>query len=275
MTNRAGATGTSPVLEVFDLHCAYGGLRSVDGVSFTVEPRSVVALVGPNGAGKTTLLNAISGLIGIVSGTVRLAGQDMTKLPPWRRARMGLARTFQMVHLFEDLRVSSNVQLGQVSRGYPDFLSALFHLPSHEKYERATEALALAALRTVGLGGMARRPAARLSHGQGRRVELARALVADPILLLLDEPTSGLHAGIIGELVPIIRGAAAKGAAIILVEHNLKFVGEVADRVIVLDYGRIIADGRPEDVVHDPDVVAAYLGGGPRRAKAGNDAPAR
>jgi branched-chain amino acid transport system ATP-binding protein len=232
----------------------------VNDVSFSLTPGSITALVGPNGAGKTTLLNAISGLVPGATGTTFIAGREVSRLAPVRRAALGLARTFQLVRLFDDLSVRANVQIGQVAGGAPSFFAALLHLPSHQRYENETRARATALLEAVGLSGMNGRPATALSHGQGRRVELARALAARPAVLLLDEPTSGLHAGVIGELVPVIRRAAAEGAAILVVEHNLKFVGEVASRVLVLDRGRLIADGPPESVTADPNVVAAYLG---------------
>lgn len=248
-------------LEVNDVDCAYGGLRSVDDASFAIGPGEIVALIGPNGAGKTTLLNAITGLQQIESGSVRLLGRDVTRYPSWRRARCQLGRSFQLVRLFDDLSVIRNVELGLAAQAAPGFLSSLLHLPSHRAFRRAGAQRASAALVAVGLQELGARFASEISHGQGRRVEIARACVSDPRVLLLDEPSSGLHASAIGDLLPVLRARARQGTAVLLVEHNLRFVTELATRVIVMDRGRIIADGQPEAVLREPIVVAAYLGG--------------
>lgn len=262
------------VLELRHIECAYGGLRSVADVSLTLRAGEIVALVGPNGAGKTTLLNAISGLVAMRGGEIILDGRNVTALPVWRRARLGIARSFQLVRLFPDLKIAANVQLGASGKSHPGFFTSLLHLPSHRRYQRRTAALALSALESVQLAAKANDPGSALSHGQGRRVELARALVATPKVLLLDEPTSGLHAGVIKDLVPVVKSAAEKGMAVLLVEHNLKFVGEVAQRVIVLHHGEVIAEGPPNSIMDNPRVVEAYLGGavGIRATAAANSA---
>ncbi len=255
------AQGSGNVLELRHIECAYGGLRSVADVSLTLRAGEIVALIGPNGAGKTTLLNAISGLVAMRAGEVILDGRNVTALPVWRRARLGIARSFQLVRLFPDLKIAANVQLGATGKSHPGFFASLLHLPSHKRYQRKTAALALSALESVQLAAKANDPGSALSHGQGRRVELARALVATPKVLLLDEPTSGLHAGVIKDLVPVVKAAAEKGVGVLLVEHNLKFVGEVANRVIVLHHGEVIAEGRPDAIMGNPRVIEAYLGG--------------
>jgi ABC-type branched-subunit amino acid transport system ATPase component len=253
--------GARKVLELRHIECAYGGLRSVADVSLSVAPGEVVALVGPNGAGKTTLLNAVSGLVAMRGGQVLIDGEDVTALPAWRRARKGMARSFQLVRLFPDLTVGGNVQLGASGKNHPGFISSLLHFPSHRRFARGVAARAVEALQQVHLAEKAGDPGTALSHGQGRRVELARALVGQPKVLLLDEPTSGLHSGVIKDIVPVVKAAAASGMAVLLVEHNLKFVGEVAHRVIVLHHGEIIAEGSPAAIMRNPRVVEAYLGG--------------
>ncbi len=258
MNTRAAAR---KVLELRHIECAYGGLRSVADVSLDVAAGEVVALVGPNGAGKTTLLNAISGLVAMRGGAILLEGVDVTALPAWRRARLGIARSFQLVRLFPDLTVGANVQLGASGKNHPGFFSSLLHLPAHRRFQRAAATRAVAALGAVHLAEKAADAGSALSHGQGRRVELARALIGAPKLLLLDEPTSGLHSGVIKDIVPVVKSAAQSGVAVLLVEHNLKFVGEVAHRVIVLHHGEIIAQGTPAEVMRNARVVEAYLGG--------------
>ena len=256
-----GPAAARKVLELRHIECAYGGLRSVADVSLSVAAGEVVALVGPNGAGKTTLLNAVSGLVAMRSGAVIVDGEDVTGLPAWRRARKGIARSFQLVRLFPDLTVGANVQLGASGKSHPGFIASLLHFPSHQRYRKEAAARAVTALGAVHLDEKNGDAGSALSHGQGRRVELARALVGEPKILLLDEPTSGLHSGVIKDIVPVVKAAAGRGVGVLLVEHNLKFVGEVAHRVIVLHHGEIIAQGTPAEVMRDARVIEAYLGG--------------
>ena len=265
------AMSSNQVLRLESVTCSYGGFRAVvDDVTFDLQAGEVVALVGPNGAGKTTLLNVISGIHRIDSGTIRLAGVDVSRRPSWFRARLGMARSFQLVRLFGDLTIARNVELGKVAKAdAPGFVSSLLHLPKHQTFRRKADQDANSALAEVSLGGLSQRLATDVSHGQSRRVEIARALVAEPSVLLLDEPTSGLHSGVISELVPIIRNQAAQGTSVLLVEHNLRFVREVATRVLVFDRGRLIADGTFDEVMRRPDVVEAYLGGKPENVKRG------
>ena len=259
-------TTYDPLLELDGVTSSYLGFKAVvDDVSFSVAPGEVVALVGPNGAGKTTLLNALSGIQPIDSGRVLLNGADVSRAPSWKRARLGMSRSFQMVRLFEDLSASKNIELGLAGKGSPGFLGSLFHLSKHRRFRTQAHRAADLALEEVGLAGMSARLASDTSHGQARRIELARAIVSRPSILLLDEPTSGLHAGVIGTLVPVIQRQAAAGVGVLLVEHNLRFVSEVATRVIVFDRGRVIADGAFRDVMRNPTVVQAYLGGNPQQ----------
>lgn len=255
---------SAPLLTLDSVTSSYNGFTAVvDNVSFEVQPGEVVALVGPNGAGKTTLLNTISGIQRMDSGQISLNGEDVSTFGSWRRARRGMSRSFQMVRLFEDLSAVRNIELGLAGKNSPGFVSSLLHSPAHRRFRRSATSNANVALEEVGLPGVGNRLASDFSHGQSRRIELARSIVSRPSVLLLDEPTSGLHAGIIGSLVPVIENQVAAGVGILLVEHNLRFVSEVASRVIVLDRGRIIADGVFDDVMRDPIVVQAYLGGNP------------
>jgi ABC-type branched-subunit amino acid transport system ATPase component len=241
---------------------AFGGVRAVDDASFTVERGEVHGLIGPNGAGKTTLLNLISGFIPPTSGSIALEGSRVDGQPPQRIARLGIARTYQNIRLFSGLLAVDNVVVGQHLRRRSPFWKRLFLLPGARVEEAAAREKALEGLARVGLRERAFTRAADLSYGEQRRVEIARALAAGPKLLLLDEPTAGMNPAEAAEVGRLVREVAREGKSVLLVEHNVRLVMELCDRITVLNFGKVIARGTPEEIAKDPAVIAAYLGDG-------------
>lgn len=231
----------------------FGGLVALDHVELDVAPGSITGLIGPNGAGKTTLFNVVTGLLRPNQGTVHLDGRDVTRWPPQRRARAGVARTFQRLELFVGMSVRDNL----MSAWEAAVPAGVFGRRSSEGRTRVDEVL-----QQVGLAHVADRRAGDLPTGLGRMVELGRALCTDPKLLLLDEPSSGLDAGETSRFRDLLLECAGRGAepAVLLVEHDMKLVMEVCDRITVLDFGKCIACGGPDQVRSDPGVIAAYLG---------------
>ena len=239
---------------------AFGGVRAVDDASFTVERGEVHGLIGPNGAGKTTLLNLISGFIAPTSGTISFEGRSVGGLAPQRLAALGISRTYQNIRLFAGLTAVDNVVVGQHLQRRSPFIPRLFFSPSARKEEQAARARALDGLARVGLRDRALTTAANLSYGEQRRVEIARALGAQPKLLLLDEPTAGMNPPEAHEVGRLVREVAGEGRSVLLVEHNVRLVMELCDRITVLNFGKVIARGTPAEVARDPAVIAAYLG---------------
>ena len=244
-------------LTVTDLVVRFGGVTALDGVSFAVRPGEVCGLIGPNGAGKTTLFDCVSRLTRPRSGRIALDGRDLLALPAHRVARLGVARTFQHLGLVPSLSVRDNVMLG--AQEAPGFLSAGLRLPGVRNRERVLRERADAVLDRFGLAALAAHPAAGLPYGTLKRVELARALAAEPALLMLDEPASGLSHGEVDELAGLIEEVRA-GTTVLLVEHHMGMVMRLSDTVVVLDFGQVVATGTPAQVREDPAVLAAYLG---------------
>jgi branched-chain amino acid transport system ATP-binding protein len=251
----------SAFFEASDLAIAFGGVKALDGVSFSARAGQVVALIGPNGAGKTTVFNCISGLYRC-TGSLVLDGTPLQGLPPHARARLGIARTFQTPALLEDATVLDNVMLGAHAVTHAGFGAAILALRGARDERAAVREQALRMLAEVGLADAASRPVSALSHGWRKRVELARALVGRPRLLLLDEPASGLDKAELDALGTLLRETCrAHKLTVLLVEHHMQFVMGLADCMVVLDFGVKIAEGPPAVVSRHPNVVAVYLGG--------------
>jgi len=239
------------VLSVKGLSKYFGGLKAVDNVDIDVRRGGVHALIGPNGSGKTTTLNVLSGLYKATSGTVTLDGTDITEMPPHQRAAAGLGRTFQNIRLFRSMTALENVVIGAERPG--NKLTGL-------RDDDALNERAMSALTFVGLGARANELISSFSYGHQRLIEIARALAANPTLLLLDEPAAGLNSSEKVELHALLKRIAAQGLTILIIDHDMTLVSEAAQHITVLNFGRRIADGESLAVLRHPDVVSAYLG---------------
>ncbi|GGN75227.1 ABC transporter ATP-binding protein [Actinoplanes lobatus] len=239
---------------------AFGGVYAVRDVSLTVEPGELRAVIGPNGAGKSTLFALIGGQLAPDTGSVALDGEPVERLPAHRRATRGVGIVFQAARTFHGMTALENVMVGAHATTRSGFLAAALRLPGHHREERHIRDRALACLDRTGLSAWAHRPAEELPLGQQRALQLARALCGEPRLLLLDEPASGLRAAEREHLATLIAGLRAEGLTILLVEHDVAFVMRLADRITVLDLGRVIAEGAPAEIRADAGVIAAYLG---------------
>jgi branched-chain amino acid transport system ATP-binding protein len=248
-------------LDIRGVTVRFGGLTALDDVSLTAGPRQVTGIIGPNGAGKTTLLNVLCGFVKPDSGQIHFDGRELTRLRPHALAGLGIARTLQGVGLFGGLSVVENVMVGATSRARAGFWSGLLALPRSDADERRLRELSLLALDRVGAAGLADSMPSELPHGSRKRVALARALVAEPRLLLLDEPASGLSENELPELGELIVKLADE-SSVVVIEHRMDLMMSVCDTIFVLDFGKVIAAGTPAQVQSDPAVTAAYLGAG-------------
>ncbi|MGB6457726.1 MAG: ABC transporter ATP-binding protein [Streptosporangiaceae bacterium] len=237
----------------------FGGLTALDDVSLTAGPRQVTGIIGPNGAGKTTLLNVLCGFVKPDAGQIQFDRREVTNLRPHRLAGLGIARTLQSVGLFGGLSVVENVMVGATSQARAGFWSALLGLARSDRDERALRERAMQALDRVGIADLADQLPGALPHGPRKRVALARALVAEPRLLLLDEPASGLSENELPELGELMT-TLVKDTSVVVIEHRMDLMMAVCDTIFVLDFGKVIAAGAPEHVQSDPAVTAAYLG---------------
>ena len=249
-----------PLLELHGVSLAFGGLQAVERVSFRVPPGAVKAVIGPNGAGKTSLFHLISGFLAPQQGRISFQGADIQGLPAHTIARRGIARTFQLVQLFEHMTVLENVMVGRHRLSRAGLLAGALQFPRTRAEERHLRSRALESLEFVGLAPYADRSAAVLPLGLKRLLEIARALASAPSLLLLDEPASGLDSVETEKLQEMILALKGQGLTTLLVEHDMGLTMEVADEIAVLNYGKLIADGPPRAIQKNPEVIAAYLG---------------
>jgi branched-chain amino acid transport system ATP-binding protein len=248
------------LLSVDRLGKSFGGVHAIEGVSFSIARGAVHSIIGPNGAGKTTLLNLLSGLVAPDSGRIVLDGVDLTGAAPYRMAAAGLGRTFQNLQVFFNMTALENVMTGRHLRERDALWATLLRLPSLVRSEVTTRGRALELLAHVGLADWTDTPAEAMPYGALKRLEIARALAAEPKLLLLDEPAAGLNATEAQAIDALIKRLAGAGTTVILVEHNMKLVMGVSDHLLVLDQGRVLAEGTPQQIRSHPAVIEAYLG---------------
>jgi branched-chain amino acid transport system ATP-binding protein len=250
-----------PLLEVRDVAVRFGGIVALDGVSFSVEEGGIVGLIGPNGAGKTTLFNCLSRLYECQRGDILFDGASLLAARRHRVAGLGIGRTFQNLALFGSMSVLDNVMVGAHCRGRSGFVANALRWPAVPREERRTRARVMRLLEDLGMENLAERPAAGLPFGTRKRVELARALAAEPRLLLLDEPASGLNHEEVDALGRLIRELRERlRLTILLVEHHMGLVMSISERVVALNFGRVVAQGTPQEVRNDPELIRAYLG---------------
>jgi branched-chain amino acid transport system ATP-binding protein len=259
-------TAPTIALKVEQVAIRFGGLVALSNLNFTVREGEIVSLIGPNGAGKTTAFNVITGFLGPTHGTVSYRGTTLNGLKPHEIADLGLIRTFQRTSVFPNDTVYDNLMIGLHRQGRTGLIEAILGLPRARSSERKAHQRAGELLEWIGLNRRAFDPAGSLSYGEQRLVGVALALAAEPSMLLLDEPVSGMNASETQDFVELVRKIRDRGVTILLVEHDMPMVMSVSDRIVVLNYGRIIAEGPPEVIRNDPAVIEAYLGQGAMHA---------
>lgn len=239
----------------------FGGLVAVHNFSLKIDPLEIVGLIGPNGAGKTTVFNMITGNLTPTSGKIIWQDRDITALPPYEITRLGIARTFQNIRLFGNLSVLDNVMVSYHHRLESSFWHAILGAKKYRREENRIREESMKLLQMVGLDHLAKEPASSLPYGQQRKLEIARALATNPKLLLLDEPAAGMNPQETLDLARFVRNLRdSLGLTLLIIEHDMKFVMGLCERIVVLVYGHTIAEGKPEDIQHHPEVIKAYLG---------------
>ncbi|WP_307862029.1 ABC transporter ATP-binding protein [Nocardioides sp. SYSU D00065] len=248
------------VLEVENLTLKFGGLTALDDVSFHINEGEILGLIGPNGAGKTTCFNAITGVYKPTSGTIRFKGESLAGKKRFQITQAGIARTFQNIRLFPTMTALENVLVGTDAQHSTGIFSALFRLPKHRREEAEGHDRAMELLRFMGIQRHADELAANLSYGDQRRLEIARAMATNPKLICLDEPAAGFNPEEKRVLMDLIRKVRDQGYTVLLIEHDMRLVMGVTDRIVVLEFGKLIAEGSPAEIRDNPAVIAAYLG---------------
>lgn len=251
----------TPMLEVTNLSIQFGGLRAVDDLNLTINKGELYGLIGPNGAGKTTAFNLLTGVYKPSEGIIKLDGEDITAKSTIEINKAGIARTFQNIRLFKDLSVLDNVKVGLHNLYEYSTLEGILRLPKYRKVEKEMDEKALSLLKVFDLDGSANLKASQLPYGKQRKLEIARALATNPKLLLLDEPAAGMNPNETKELMDTISFIRKEfGMTILLIEHDMKLVSGICERLTVLNFGRVLAEGNTSDVLNNPEVITAYLG---------------